>query len=106
MRSVHGGTKRAVADDGVARFSKLTFEVPAATAELHGSFNLVDQRINLEGKLKTEASLSHTTSGIKAVLLKPLDPFFRKKHAGAEVGVSMRGTYEHPSLGLDLDAHK
>lgn len=95
-----------VVEDGVATFSNLTFGIPGATAQLHGTFNLLDQRVNLEGVLKTEASLSHSTSGIKSVLLKPLDPFFKKKHAGAAVGISLTGTYDHPSFGLDLDAHK
>jgi hypothetical protein len=92
--------------DGKADFSNLLFEVPGASAQLHGTFNLLNQRVNLEGLLKTQATLSHSTSGIKAVLLKPIDSFFKKKHAGAQVGVSITGTYGHPSFGLDLDAHK
>lgn len=95
-----------VVEDGTARFNNLTFEIPGAKAQLHGTFNLLDQKVNLEGKLKTEASLSETTSGIKRVLLKPLDPFFKKKRAGAAVGFKITGTYDQPSFGLDLDAHK
>jgi hypothetical protein len=39
---------------------------------------------------------------MKALILKVLDPFFKKKHAGYMMPVKITGTYEHPSFGLDL----
>lgn len=92
--------------EGVATFSVLTFTVPGAVAQLKGTFNLITQSIDLRGTLATEASLSHDAGGIKSVLLKPLDPLFRKKRAGAVVPVRIGGTYSNPSYGLALTAKK
>jgi hypothetical protein len=54
------------------------------------------------GLLKTDASFSRTAGGIKSVLLKPFDLFFRKKPGGAEIPVHMRGTYSAPQFGIDI----
>jgi hypothetical protein len=43
---------------------------------------------------------------MKAVLLKPLDPLFKRKRAGAVVGVEMTGTYNASHFGLSLPAKK
>jgi hypothetical protein len=43
------------------------------------------------------------TQGAKALILKILDPFFKKKRVGYIVPVKITGTYEHPSFGLDLN---
>jgi hypothetical protein len=42
--------------------------------------------------------------GPKALLMKFMDPFFKKKQ-GSEVPVKITGTYEKPSFGLDLHDH-
>jgi hypothetical protein len=92
--------------DGVANFSLLTVTMPGAIAQLEGSFNLINQSIDLQGTLATEASLSHDAGGIKSVLLKPLNPLFKKKPAGAVIPVKIGGTYSHPTYGLALTAKK
>ena len=38
----------------------------------------------------------------KSLLLKPVDPFFRKDGAGAEIPVKVSGTRSAPKFGLDL----
>jgi hypothetical protein len=63
---------------------------------------LTDQKVNLHGRLKTEASLAKTTHGIKAVFAKAIEPFFKKKPHETVVPVHVGGTYSHPSFGLDL----
>ena len=90
----------------IAKFHDTSFKVPAAEATLQGTYNLEDTKIDFHGDLKTEASLSDDTSGVKAVLLKPLDPLFKKKHAGAEVPVEMTGTYHDPHFGVSLQPKK
>ena len=90
----------------VAKFHDTTFKMPGAEATLHGTYNLEDTKIDFHGNLKTEASLSEDSSGVKAVLLKPLDPLFKKKHAGAEVPVEMTGTYHDPHFGVSLPPKK
>ena len=92
--------------DEVAKFHDTSFKVPGAEAILHGTYNLEDTKVDFHGDLKTEASLSDDSSGIKAVLLKPLDPLFKKKHAGAEVPVEMTGTYHAPHFAVSLQPKK
>jgi hypothetical protein len=89
--------------NGTARFSSLSFSVPGALAQLQGTYNLLDEKIDLRGTLKTEAEVSKTTHGVKALMLKALDPFFKNKHReGYTAPVKISGTYEHPSFGLDM----
>jgi hypothetical protein len=90
----------------ISKFQDTSFKVPGAEAILHGTYNLEDTKIDFHGDLKTEASLSDDSSGVKAVLLKPLDPLFKKKHAGAEVPVEMTGTYHEPHFGVSLQPKK
>jgi hypothetical protein len=92
--------------DEIAKFHDTSFKVPGAEAILHGTYNLEDTKIDFHGDLKTEASLSDDSSGIKAVLLKPLDPLFKKKHAGAVVPVEMTDTYHNPHFGVSLQPKK
>lgn len=87
---------------GVSHFSSLDFGVPGAEAHLHGAYNIVNHRINLHGDMKVDTKISKTSSGAKALLLKIMDPFFRKKKKGEIVPVHILGTYEKPQFGLDL----
>lgn len=84
--------------NGVATFSSLSFHVPGATANLSGTFNIVSERIDLHGKLATQAELSKTKTGITSFFLKLLDPVFKRRRAGAVIPVSITGTYDHPSF--------
>jgi hypothetical protein len=86
----------------VATLSDISFEVPGALANMHGTFNLENHKVDLHGTLKTEAEFSHMTTGFKSVLLKPFNVFFKKKHAGAVVPAHLIGTYEHPETGVDI----
>jgi hypothetical protein len=76
--------------------------VPGAKAHLHGTYNILNHRINLHGEMKVDTKLSNTSSGAKALLLKIMDPLFRKKKKGEIVPVHILGTYEKPQFGLDL----
>ena len=87
---------------GVAHFSDLDFGVPGAQARLHDTYNIVNHRINLHGEMKVDTKISKTSSGAKALLLKIMDPLFRKKKKGEIVPVHILGTYEKPQFGLDL----
>jgi hypothetical protein len=89
-------------NNGVASFSELSFRVPGALAQMRGTYNLISEKIDLHGTLKTEAEISKTTHGIKAAMLKVLDPLFKNKHNGYLAPVKITGTYNHPQFGLDL----
>jgi hypothetical protein len=95
-------TGRAALEDGTARFSDLSFGVPGAASRVHGTYSLISHKIDLHGQLRVDTKISNTTSGAKAMLLKMMDPFFKKKPKGEVLPVRISGTYEHPSFGLDL----
>jgi hypothetical protein len=89
--------------DAVAHLSNLTFAVPGAFARLDGTFNLITHAVNLHGSLAVDKELSQTTTGFKSLLLKAVDPFFKRKRAGAVIPVTISGTYEHAvfsSMGM------
>jgi hypothetical protein len=108
-------SSRAIADlrghvelrNGVATLTNISFSVPGAIAHMHGTFNLLNQRIDFHGVLKTDAEFSKMGGGgIKSVFLKPFDPIFKKKPTGAEIPVKLTGTYSHPQPGLEITGGK
>ena len=93
---------RVVLADGLARFSDLSFSVPGAKARVQGTYDILSHKIDLHGKMRVDSNISKTTTGFKSLLLKVLDPIFKKKKKGEVVPVYIRGTYEKPQFGLDL----
>jgi hypothetical protein len=89
-------------NNGIATFSRLSFGIPGALAQMCGTYDLISEKIDLHGTLKTEAEVSKTTHGIKALMLKVLDLFFKNKPGGYLAPVKITGTYDHPQFGLDL----
>ena len=87
---------------GIATFTDFRFIVPDAKATMHGTYNVIDEKVDLHGILRTTAEFSETTSGFKSVLLKLFDPFFRRKRGGGKVPVQLTGTYSDPHPGLEL----
>lgn len=88
-------------EHGIAQFAQLAVEDQDAAARFHGKYDLRDERVDLHGQLKTEASLTKTTHGIKAVFAKVIQPFFKKGAHVTVVPVHIGGTYSHPDFGLD-----
>lgn len=91
---------------GVAHVSTVYFQIPGARARVEGTYKLDNAKVDLHGNLWTDASLSDNATGIKEMLLEPLDPIFRRKHAGAMLGVSMTGDIHDPSIGTALTKKK
>ena len=94
-------TGQVTLDNGIARFSDLSFGVPGAAARMHGDYDLNSHKIDLHGQMQVRTKISNTTSGAKAFLLKMMDPFFKKRKKGEILPVRISGTYENPSFGLD-----
>jgi hypothetical protein len=92
--------------EATATFQNLSFDVPGASSQMHGTYNLQSQAVDLHGTLKTDAEISKMTGGVKSALLKPFDSFFKTKHAGAVVPVHLTGTYADAHAGLDLPIKK
>jgi hypothetical protein len=73
---------------------------------VYGTYNILNHKIDLHGRMQVDTKISKTASGVKALLLKAMDPFFKKKKKGEDVPVHITGTYEHPQFGLDLTKPK
>ena len=93
---------RVQTQDGLAHFLALSFGIPGAKARLHGTYSLLNHKIDLHGRMRVDTKISKTTSGFKSVLLKLLDPLFKKRKKGEVVPVHILGTYEKPQFGLDM----
>jgi hypothetical protein len=91
--------------NGVATFPELSFNIPGADARMHGTYNLLNEKLDFHGTVKMDAKFSKSTSGIKSLFAKVLDPFLDKKH-GSVVPVVVDGTYQNPHFGLDLSVDK
>jgi hypothetical protein len=88
---------------GKLHFSKLDYTLPGATVALTGEYSLDGDRFEFAGKVRTDAKVSQmVASKWKSLLLKPVDPFFKKNGAGAEIPVKVSGTKSAPKFGLDL----
>jgi hypothetical protein len=70
---------------------------------LSGMYSLDGNEFNFSGTVRTHAKLSQmVASKWKSLLLKPVDPFFEKHGAGAEIPVKVTGTKGAPKFGLYL----
>ncbi len=90
---------------GITQFTDLSVHDQSASAMFRGSYDLVDEKVDLHGKLKTATSLAKTTHGIKAMFAKAVEPFFKNKPHETVVPVRIGGTYTHPSFGLDVNSN-
>lgn len=87
---------------GVLSFSFLHFQVPGTHADVTGQYSLDGETFDFHGLLRLDARLSQMTTGWKSILLKPVDPFFRKHGAGTELPFKISGTRDEPHFGLDF----
>ncbi|MBV8570668.1 MAG: hypothetical protein JO319_08645 [Acidobacteriaceae bacterium] len=56
----------------------------------------------MKGIFRMHSTLAGTQSGIKHVLLMPLDPLFEKDGAGFKVPIFITGTREHPDIQAEV----
>lgn len=93
---------RFVLRHGVVRFQTLQFDLPGASIDIAGRYGLRDTQLNFRGTLDMEASLSKAAGGgIKRLLLKPLDPLFRRRARGTLLPITIKGSRARPKFGLD-----
>jgi hypothetical protein len=87
--------------NGIAAISDGSFQAPGADAAVHGTYNLLNQRVDLHGTLDTQGNLSDTTSGFKAVVLKAVTPLFKKRGSTRIVPFDITGAYGKTTVGID-----
>jgi hypothetical protein len=96
----------AVANNGVATLSDLSFTVPGAQATLDGTYNLVNYKIDLHGMLTTTGQPGDATTGFKSFLVKAITPFFKRKHSEKVMPFKITGNYANPAVDLDFGSKK
>jgi hypothetical protein len=89
------------AKGGIATLSKTSFTEPGTFAEMEGTYNLVDNKVNLRGVLHTNGKLADTKTGFKSLVLKAMGPFLKKKSVTV-VPFEITGTASDPSFALAL----
>ena len=88
--------------DGRLTFSELTFAVPGSVVQLSGVYNLRSGEMNFKGNLLTEATLADMTSGVKSLLARLAQPFFRRQGGGSRIPIKIAGPRSKPEFGLDV----
>jgi hypothetical protein len=87
---------------GIMRIPQLQFNLPGARVSLDGQYGLTSGSIDFTGTAKLDATVSQMTTGWKHVLLKPVDPLFRRDGAGTVLPIRISGTRGSPSFKLDI----
>ncbi|HET9830763.1 MAG TPA: hypothetical protein VFP91_03615 [Vicinamibacterales bacterium] len=87
--------------ESVLNIPTVTFDVPGAKVQLAGAYALLPETIDFKGTLFMDVKVSDTTTGIKHVLLKLVDPLFKRDGGGSAVPIKITGTRSDPSFGLD-----
>ena len=84
------------------RLPGLRFSVRGARVDLDGRYTLRSQALDFAGALRLDAPVSRTVTGFKSILLKPIDPLFRRNGAGTLLPIRISGTVDQPDFGVDM----
>jgi hypothetical protein len=88
---------------GVLGLQDAIFQMPGAAMQMAGKYGLFSEMIEFDGTVRMQATISQAAGGgLKGVLLKAIDPIFRRKGAGAVLPIRIRGTRKDPHVGLDV----
>jgi hypothetical protein len=81
---------------------RLKFEVPGADVDLNGKYSLPSGDIDFRGMARLDATVSQMATGFKHIILKPVDPLFKRDGAGTVLPIKISGTRGSPSFKLDI----
>jgi hypothetical protein len=87
---------------GRLTLAQMAFEAPGAKVQLAGQFGLKAETLDFKGMLLMDAKISETVGGFKGLLLKVIDPLFKKDGGGSAIPIRVGGTVKDPSFGLDV----
>jgi len=87
--------------DARITFSELQFAVPGAVIQLSGTYGLRDELMNFTGFFLADATLADMTSGVKSLLARIAQPFFRRPGGGTRIPIRISGPRSNPAFGLD-----
>ena len=91
---------------GVLTVTSIEYQIPGASVQMDGTYNLVQENLDFHGVVELQARLSQTVTGRKSMFLKILDPFFAKNGKGAVLPIKITGSVDHISYGLDFNHRK
>lgn len=86
---------------GVLSLPSLRFTVNGARVDLRGNYRLPTEALAFTGTLSLDAPVSKTVTGFKSLLLKAVDPLFRRNGAGTQLPISISGTVNKPAFKVD-----
>jgi hypothetical protein len=89
-------------ENGVLRLPGLRFSVRGARVDLDGRYILRSQALDFTGALRLDAPVSRTVTGFKSILLRPIDPLFRRNGAGTLLPIRIAGTVDKPQFGVEM----
>lgn len=87
--------------DGLLQLRRVTFDVPGAAVELTGQYALQRETLAFTGNLYMDAKVSQTMTGWKSLLLKVVDPLFRRD-GRTVIPLKISGTRNDPQFGMDV----
>jgi len=88
--------------DGRLSAPALSFSVPGARVELAGQYALRPETLDFRGRLLMDAKVSQTQTGVKSLLLKVVDPLFKRRGGGSVIPIHVRGPRSDPDFGIDV----
>ncbi|MGE0704273.1 MAG: AsmA-like C-terminal region-containing protein [Vicinamibacterales bacterium] len=87
--------------NGALSLTPVTFDIPGAIVELSGRYGLQRETLAFRGNLYMDAKVSQTTTGLKSLALRLIDPLFRR-NGRTVVPLNVEGTRSDPQFGLDM----
>ncbi|HET6959387.1 MAG TPA: AsmA-like C-terminal region-containing protein, partial [Vicinamibacterales bacterium] len=88
---------------GVLALPEVSFDVPGARVELAGNYGLKRETLDFKGQLLLDAKISQTVTGWRSILLKAIDPLFKRKDGrGSAIPIRIGGSRSAPDFGLDV----
>ena len=66
-------------------------------------YALKPETLDFKGQLLLDAKISQLTTGFKSLLLKVVDPLFKRKSgSGSAIPIKIGGSPSAPAVGLDV----
>jgi len=87
--------------DAKLTFSTLRFLVPGAIVDLSGTYGLRDEQMDFKGYFLADATLADMTHGMRSLLARLAQPFFRRPGGGSKIPIRISGPRSNPQFGLD-----
>jgi hypothetical protein len=87
--------------NGRLALAPLRFDIPGAIVELSGQYALRRGEMGFAGFVMMDASVSQTVDGWKSLVLKVVDPIF-KKDGRTFIPITIKGNRNDPKFGVDV----